>query len=156
VAVGQAASGKNRGLVSQLVVNRVAAILVWHQITHNSNTGLPILQQPLTSIHIFDIKEPKSEPREKSDNSDNKPTEEEDLDDELAQRAGGLYINNQIRETGIPKELTPQRDTISLPRYTKLSPISPKLSTMATSSITIQQPADTQPLTQGGGRWLKL
>ena len=33
----------------------------------------------------------------------------------------------------------------------KLLPISPKLSTMATASITVQQPADTQPLTQGGG-----
>jgi len=126
----------------------------WHQITHDSNSGLPQLRQPLTSIHIFDIEEvkPKPEPKEESDSSDSEPAkEEEDSDNELAKQTGGLHINNQIREAEIPKELTPRRNTISLPKHTKLSPISPKLSTMATPSITIQQPADTQPLTQGGG-----
>jgi len=127
---------------------------VWHQITHDSNTGLPRLQQPLTSIHIFDVKEtkPELELRKESNSSDSEPAEEnEDSDDKLAKQTGELHINDQIRETEIPKELTPQRNTVSLPRHMKLSPISPKLSTMATSSITIQQPADTQPLTQGGG-----
>jgi len=121
---------------------------------HNSNTGLPRLRQPLTSIHIFDIEETKSEPKpkEEDDSSDSEPAEEnKDSDNELAKQTGGLYINDQIRETEIPKELTPRRNTVSLPRHMKLSPISPKLSTMATSSITIQQSADTQPLTQGGG-----
>jgi len=108
----------------------------------------------LTSIHLFDIEETQKgpEPKERDSSSDSEPAEEkEDLDDKLAKQTGGLHIDNQIRESGIPKELTPQRDTISLPRHSKLSPISPKLSTMATSSITIQQPADIQPVTQGGG-----
>ena len=91
-------------------------------------------------------------PKGKDDSSDSKPAEEEeDLDDKLAKQTGGLHIDKQIRDSEIPKELTPQRNTISLPQHSKLSPISPKLSTMATSSITIQQPTDTQPLTQGGG-----
>jgi len=126
---------------------------VWHQIAHNSNTGLPKLLQSLTSIHTFDIEEtkPESEPKKESSNSDSKPAAEEDSDDELAKQTGQLHINECIRETEIPRELTPRRNTISLPKHTKLLPISPKLSTMATSSITIQQPADTQPLTQGGG-----
>jgi len=127
---------------------------VWHQITHDSNTGLPRLQQPLTSIHLFDIKETKSEPepKEQSDSSNSEPAEEEeDSDDELAKQAGGLNINDQIRDAEIPKELTLRRNTVSLPQHTKLLPISPKLSTMATSSITIQQPTNIQPLTQGGG-----
>ena len=127
---------------------------VWHQITHDSSTGLPKLLQLLTSIHTFDVEETKSvsEPKEESDGSDNKPVEEDkDTDDELARQAGALHIDNQIRETEIPRELTPRRNTVSLPRHMKLLPISPKLSAMATSSITIQQPADTQPITQGGG-----
>jgi len=127
---------------------------VWHQIAHNSNSGLPRLRQLLISIHTFDIEETstKPEPKEQGNSSDSKPAEEEeDSDDELAKQTGGLSIDNQIRDSEIPKELTPQRNTVSLPQHTKLSPISPKLSTMATSSITIQQPADTQPLTQGGG-----
>jgi len=127
---------------------------VWHQIAHDSNSGSPQLQQPLTSIHIFDIKETstKLEPKEENDSSDSKPAKkEEDSDDELAKQTGGLSIDNQIRDSEIPKELTPWRKTVSLPQHMKLSPISPKLSTMATSSITIQQPTDTQPLTQGGG-----
>jgi len=124
---------------------------VWHQIMHDSNTGLPRLRQPLTSIHLFDIKETKSEPK-KNDSLDSEPAgEEEDSDDKLAKQTGGLNINDQIRDAEIPRELTPQRNTVSLPRNMKLSPISPKLSTMATSSITIQQSTDTQPLTQGGG-----
>jgi len=125
----------------------------WHQIAHDSNSGLPRLWQPLTSIHIFDIDETEPEPdlKEQGNSLKNKSAEEEDSDDELAKQAGGLHISEQIRSTEIPKELTPQRNTVSLPRHTKLSPISPKLSTMATSSITIQQPADTQPITQGGG-----
>jgi len=108
----------------------------------------------LTSIHTFDIDEISTKPKskEQDSSSDSEPVEEEkDSDEELADQAGGLSIDNQIRDSEIPKELTPQRNTVSLPRHTKLSPISPKLSTMATSSITIQQPADTQPLTQGGG-----
>jgi len=126
---------------------------VWHQIAHDSNSGLPRLQQPLTSIHTFDVEETstKPEPKEQDNSSESKSAEEEDSDDELVKQTGELSINNQIRESEIPKELTPQRNTISLPWHTKLSPISPKLSTMATTSITIQQPADTQPLTQGGG-----
>jgi len=127
---------------------------VWHQITHNSNSGLPQLRQPLTSIHTFDIEEarPELEFKKESDNSDSESAEKDkDSDDELAEQTGRLHINNQIRDAEIPKELTPQRNTVSLPRHMKLSPISPKLSTMATSSITIQQPTDTQPLTQGGG-----
>jgi len=127
---------------------------IWHQITHNSNSGLPKLLQPLTSIHTFNIEEinPTVETKEESSNSDSEPVEEnEDSDDKLAKQAGELHIDNQIRRTNIPKELTPRRNTVSLPRHTKLSPISPKLSTMATTSITIQQPADTQPITQGGG-----
>jgi len=127
---------------------------VWHQIAHNSDTGLPKLLQSLTSIHTFDVKEaePVPKPQEESDDSDSEPAKEDkDSDDELAEQARGLCINDQIRETEIPRELTPRRNTVSLPRHTKLSPISPKLSTMATSSITIQQPTDTQPLTQGGG-----
>jgi len=108
----------------------------------------------LTSIHLFDIEETSTElePKGKGDNLDSKPAEEEkDLDDKLVKQTGGLRINDQIRDSEIPKELTPQRNTVSLPQHTKLLPISPKLSTMATSSIMIQQPADTQPLTQGGG-----
>ena len=124
---------------------------VWHQITHDSNTGLPRLQQPLTSIHTFDIEETQPEPKEESNSLDSKPAEDKNSDDELAKQAGGLHIDDQIREAEIPKELTPRRHTISLPRHMKLSPISPKLSTMATSSITIQQPTDTQLLTQEGG-----
>jgi len=115
---------------------------------------LPRLQQPLTSIHIFDIDEisAKPESKEQDSSSDSEPAEEEkDSDEELANQAGGLSIDNQIRDSEIPKELTLRRNTVSLPQHTKLSPISPKLSTMATSSIMIQQPADTQPLTQGGG-----
>jgi len=123
---------------------------VWHQIAHNSDSGLPQLRQPLTSIHVFDI-EGTSTTRGKSASSDSEPEAEEDSDEELAKQTGGLSIDNQIRDTEIPRELTPQRNTISLPQHTKLSPISPKLSTMATASITIQQPTDTQPLTQGGG-----
>jgi len=99
------------------------------------------LQQSLTSIHIFDIKETNKEPTK----------EDKDSDNELARQAGELHIDDQIRETEIPRELTPQRKTVSLPKHTNLLPILPKLSTMATSSIMIQQPADTQPLTQGGG-----
>jgi len=82
---------------------------VWHQIAHNSNTGLPRLRQPLTSIHIFDIEEtqPESGPKKGSSNSNSEPAEEdEDSDDELAKQAGGLHIDNQIRETEIPRELT--------------------------------------------------
>jgi len=120
---------------------------VWHQIAHDSNSGLPQLRQPLTSIHTFDIKGTK----ERNVSSDSEPEAEEDSDEELAKQTGELSINNQIRDTEIPRELTPRRNTTSLPWYTKLSPISPKLSTMATASITIQQPTDTQPLTQGGG-----
>jgi len=125
---------------------------VWHQIAHDSDSGLPRLRQPLTSIHTFDIEETKSEPKKEDSNSDSELAEKNsDSDNKLAKQTEELHIDNQIRETEIPKELTPQRNTVSLPRHTKLSPISPKLSTMATSSITIQQPADTQPLTQGGG-----
>ena len=83
---------------------------VWHQIAHDSDTGLPRLRQSLTSIHIFDIEETQSEPepKEESSDSDNKPAEEDkDSDDELAKQAGGLHIDDQIRETEIPKELTP-------------------------------------------------
>ena len=133
------------------IVNKYAILVclhngVWHQITHDSNSGLSRLRQPLTSIHTFDIEETK--PKEEGSSSDSKPAEEnQDSDDKLAKQAGGLHINDQIRETEIPKELTPQRNTVSLPRHMKLSPISSKLSTMATSSITIQQPTDTQPLT---------
>jgi len=123
---------------------------VWHQIAHDSNSGLPQLRQPLTSIHVFDI-EGANTTKAESISSDSEPEAEEDSDEELAKQTGGLSINNQIRDTEIPRELTPQRNTISLPWHMKLSPISPKLSTMATTSITIQQPADTQPLTQGGG-----
>jgi len=123
---------------------------VWHQIAHDSNSGLPQLRQPLTSIHTFDI-EGTNTTRIKDASSDSEPEAEEDSDEELAKQTGGLSINNQIRDTEIPRELTPQRNTTSLPRHTKLLPVSPKLSTMATASITIQQPADTQPITQGGG-----
>jgi len=121
---------------------------VWHQITHDSDAGLPKLLQSLTSIHTFDVNE--TTPKEESDNADGESASE-DSDDKLAKQTGGLHIDDQIREAGIPRELTPRRNTVSLPRHTKLSPISPKLSTMATSSITIQQPADTQAVTQGGG-----
>jgi len=93
----------------------------------------------------------KPEPKEKDNSSESESAEEKDSDDELVKQTKELSIDNQIRESEIPKELTPQRNTISLPQHTKLLPISPKLSTMATTSITIQQPADTQPLTQGGG-----
>jgi len=126
---------------------------VWHQIAHDSNTGLPKLLHSLTSIHIFDIEEtePKSKPKKESSDSDSEPVAEEDSDDKLTEQTGQLNIDERIRKAEVPKELTPRRNTISLPRHTKLSPISPKLSTMATSSITIQQPTDTQPLTQGGG-----
>ena len=126
---------------------------VWHQITHNSSTGLPKLLHSLTSIHIFNAEEaqPTPKPKENNNSSSDEPAEEKDSDDELAEQAGGLCIDEQIRETEIPRELTPRRNTVSLPRHTKLSPISPKLSTMATSSITIQQPADTHTITQGGG-----
>jgi len=125
---------------------------IWHQIMHNSNTGLPRLQQPLTSIHTFDIKEtqPEPEPKKEDTSSDSEPADK-DSDNELAKQAGRLHIDDQIRKAEVPRELTPQRNIISLPKHTKLLPISPKLSTMATSSITIQQPADTQLLTQGGG-----
>jgi len=123
---------------------------VWHQIAHNSNTGLPKLLHSLTSIHTFDIEEETS--KEQEDDSDKEPKgEESDSDSDLAEQTGQLNIDNQIRETEIPRELTPRRNSVSLPRHTKFSPISPKLSTMATSSITIQQPTDTQPITQGGG-----
>ena len=114
---------------------------VWHQIAHDSNSGLPQLRQPLTSIHIFDIEETSTKPesKEQKTNSDSEPTEEEeDSDKELAKQTGGLSIDNQIRDSGIPKELTPWRNTVSLPQHMKLSPISPKLSTMATASIMIQ------------------
>jgi len=83
---------------------------IWHQITHDSSTGLPRLWQPLTSIHLFDIKETKSELESKgqSNGSNSEPAEEEeDSDDELAKQAGGLNINDQIRDAEIPKELTP-------------------------------------------------
>jgi len=107
--------------------------------SHNSNTRSPRLLQSLTSIHNFDVKEAKPEPKEESSSSDSKPAEEnEDSDDKLAKQTGELHINKQIREAEIPRELTPQRNTVSLPRHTKLSPISPRLSTMATSSIMIQ------------------
>ena len=123
---------------------------VWHQITHDSSTGLPRLLQLLTSVHTFDVEE--TQPAsEESDKSTDESVEENDSDDKLARQAGGLHINDQIREAEIPRELTPRRNTVSLPRHTKLSPISPKLSTMATTSITVQQPADTQPVTQGEG-----
>jgi len=123
---------------------------VWHQIAYDSDSGLPLLRQPLTSVHIFDI-EGTSTAKAESANSDSEPEAEEDSDEELAKQTGELTIDNQIRDTRIPRELTPQRDTVSLPWHTKLLPISQKLSTMATTSITIQQPTDTQPLTQGGG-----
>jgi len=131
---------------------------VWHQIAHDSNSGLPQLRQPLTSIHVFDIKETNttSEPKEQNDSSDSGPAkEEEDSDDELAKQAGGLSINNQIRESEIPKDLTPRRNTVSLPRHMKLSPISPKLSTMATS---YHDPTPRRYSTthSRGRRWLKL
>ena len=123
---------------------------VWHQIAHDSNSGLPQLGQPLTSIHTFDI-EGTSPAEEKDIEPDSEPEAEEDSDEELAKQTGGLSIDNQIRDAEIPKEFIPQRNTISLPWHLKLSPISPKLSTMATSSIMIQHPTDTQPLTQGRG-----
>jgi len=83
---------------------------VWHQIAHDSNSGLPRLQQPLTSIHIFNIEETSTEPesKEQGNSSDSEPAkEEEDSDDELAKQTGGLSIDNQIRDSEIPKELTP-------------------------------------------------
>ena len=81
---------------------------VWHQITHDSNTGLPRLQQPLTSIHIFNIKETEPEPKEESSSSDSEPAEEDkDSDNELIKQTGELHIDDQIRGTEIPKELTP-------------------------------------------------
>jgi len=122
---------------------------VWHQIAHNSDSGLPQLRQPLTSIHAFDIEETNTT-KVGNASSDTEPEAEEDSDEELAKQTGELSINNQIRDAEVPRELT-QRNTTSLPWHTKLSPISPKLSTMATASITIQQPADIQPITQGGG-----
>jgi len=91
---------------------------VWHQIIHDSSTGLPQLRQPLTSIHLFNIEDTKegSEPKEQSDSSDSEPAEEEDdSDDKLAKQTGGLHINKQIRGSKIPKELTPRRNTVSLP-----------------------------------------
>jgi len=126
---------------------------VWHQITHDSNSGLPKLHQSLTSIHAFDVDETQTnpEPKEENNSSNSESDANEDSDNKLARQTGGLSIDNQIRRANIPEELTPQRNTVSLPRHTKLSPISPKLSTMATSSITIQQSTDTQPITQGGG-----
>jgi len=122
---------------------------VWHQIAHDSNTGLPRLLHSLTSIHTFDVEE--ELPEEQGNDSDKSADKESDSDNDLIEKTGQLYIDERIRETEIPRELTPRRDTVSLPRHMKLLPISPKLSTMATSSIMIQQPADTQPITQGGG-----
>jgi len=62
------------------------------------------------SIHVFDIEEtqPKSEPKKESSSSDSEPAEEDkDSDNELAKQAGELHIDDQIRETEIPRELTP-------------------------------------------------
>jgi len=83
---------------------------VWHQIAHDSNTGSPRLRQLLMSTHVFDIEEtqPEPEPEKESSSSDNEPAEEDkDSDDELAKQTGELHIDDQIRETEIPKELTP-------------------------------------------------
>jgi len=44
---------------------------------------------------------------EQNDSSDSKPAEEEDSDDELVKQTGELSIDNQIRDSEIPKELTP-------------------------------------------------
>jgi len=61
----------------------------------------------LTSIHTFDIEETVQKPQDKKDNSSDSEPEQEDSDDKLANQAGGLNINNQIREAEIPRELTP-------------------------------------------------
>jgi len=66
--------------------------------------GLPKLLQSLTSVHTFDVEENQNN----SDSSDNEPAEEEEnSDDELAEQTEQLHINECIRETEIPKELTP-------------------------------------------------
>jgi len=59
---------------------------VWHQIAHDSSSGLPQLRQPLTSIHTFDIEEASTKPTSKKwdTSSDSEPAEEEDSDEELA------------------------------------------------------------------------
>jgi len=95
----------NKNAIPVCLYNRV-----WHQITHDSSTGLPKLLQSLTSIHNFNIKgiQPTPKPkRENDDSSSNKSEEEKDLDDELAKQTGGLHIDNQIRGAEIPRELTP-------------------------------------------------
>jgi len=64
----------------------------------------------LTSIHIFDSEETgaKTESKNQDTSSDSEPAEEEeDSDEELANQAGGLSLDNQIRDSEIPKELTP-------------------------------------------------
>jgi len=63
----------------------------------------------LTRIHTFDIKETSTKPvpKEQNDSSDSEPAEEEDSDDELAKQTGGLSLDNQIRDSEIPRDLTP-------------------------------------------------